>query len=45
MCSIVSHDKNQPAYKYGESSIGDRLIYKHVTTEALEALGGTFNFI
>ena len=35
MCSIVSHDKKQPAYEDDESSIGYRLIPKHVTTEAL----------
>ena len=45
MCSIVAHDKKQPAYKYEETSIGDRLITKHVTPEALEELGATFNFI
>ena len=28
-----------------ESSIGDRLIPKHVTTESLEALVATINFI
>ena len=45
LCYIVTHDKKQPAYDYDESSIGDRLITKHVTTEALEALVATFNFI
>ena len=45
MCSIVEHDKKQPAYEDDEISIGDRLISKHVTIEALEALGDTFNFI
>ena len=33
MCSLVVHDKIQPAYKDEESSIVDRLIPKHVTTE------------
>ena len=32
MCSIVAHDKKQPTYEYDESSIGDMLIPKHVTT-------------
>ena len=35
MCSIVAHDKKQPAYEDDESSIGDGIIPKHVTTEAL----------
>ena len=30
--SIVAHDKKLPSYEYDESSIGDRLIPKHVTT-------------
>ena len=33
------------AYEDDESSIGYRLICKHVTTKALEAFGDTFNFI
>ena len=45
MCSIVAHDKKNPTYEDDESIIGDRLIPKHVTTEALEALGSTFNII
>ena len=45
MCSLVAHDKNQPAYEDDESSIGDMPIPKNVTTEALEALGATLNFI
>ena len=45
MCSLVAHDKRQPVYEDDESSIGDRLIPTHVTTEALEALGDTLNFI
>ena len=32
MCSIVAHDKKQPAYENDESSIVDRLITTHVTT-------------
>ena len=35
MCSIFEHDKKQPAYEDYESSIGDRLITKHVKIEAL----------
>ena len=45
MCYIVAHDRKQPAYEYEEISIGNRLITKHVTTESLEALGSTFNFV
>ena len=45
LCYIVAHDKKQPAYEDDEISIGDRLIPKHVTIEALESLGATFNFI
>ena len=35
----------KPSYEYEETSIGYRLIPKNITTEALEALGATFNFI
>ena len=45
MCSLVAHDKIKPVYEYDEISIGDRLIPKHATTESLEALGATINFI
>ena len=45
LCSLVAHDKKQPAHEDEEISIGDRLIPKHVTTEALESLGATLNFI
>ena len=45
MCYLVVYDKKLPACEYDESSIVDRLIHKHVTTEALEALGDTLNFI
>ena len=45
MCSLVTHDKEQPAYEYEESSLGDRLVLKHVTTEALEWLVAVINFI
>ena len=45
ICSLVSHDKKLPAYKYDDSSIGDNIIPKHVTIEALEALSDTLDFI
>ena len=32
MCSLVAHDKMQPAYECGESIIVDRLIPKNATT-------------
>ena len=35
----------KPAYEYEENSIGNRLLPKHVTTEALESLSDTLNFI
>ena len=35
----------QPDYEYDESIIGDRSIPKNATTEALEELGATLNFI
>ena len=44
MCSIVSHDKKS-SYEDEEISIGDMPIHKNSTTEALEALGATLNFI
>ena len=45
MCYLVAHDKIQPAYEDDESSIGDRLLPKNSTTEALESLGDTIKFI
>ena len=45
MCFIVAHDKKQTSYGYEEISIGDKPIPKTSTTEALEALGDTLNFI
>ena len=44
-CSLVAHDKIQPAYEDDESSIGNRSIPKNATTKALKALGSTLNFI
>ena len=45
MCSLVAHDKIQPDYEDGESSIWYRSIPKDATTKALKALGTTLNFI
>ena len=45
MCSLVAHGKIQPDYEDDEISIGDRLIPKNATTEALEELGDTLNFV
>ena len=45
MCSIVAHDLKKPAGEYDESGIGDRLIPKHVTIEALYSMGDTLNLI
>ena len=45
ICSLVSHDKLQPDYKYDESSIVDRSIPDNATPKALKALGATINFI
>ena len=45
LCSIVPYDKKLPFYEDDEISIVDRLIPKITTTEALESLGSTFNFI
>ena len=44
MCSIVAHDK-KTEYEDEEFSIGDMPIPKNATTESLEALGDTLNFI
>ena len=45
MCSLVAHDKKRPSYEYEDSSIGDMLIPKHVTIEALKSLGANLNYI
>ena len=45
ICSLVAHDKIQPAYGDDESSIGDKSIPKYATTKSLKALGATINFI
>ena len=44
-CVLLLHMIKKPAYEDDESSIEDRLILKHVTTEALESLGATPNVI
>ena len=45
MCYLVAHDKKQLYCEDDESSLGDRLLPKNATAEALEALGATLNFI
>ena len=45
MCSLVANDKTLPSYEDDQIIIVDRPIPKHATTEALEALGDTINFI
>ena len=45
MCSLVAHDKIQPAYEDYEISIVDRSIPKYATAKALKSLGATINFI
>ena len=45
MCSLVAHYKKQPACEYDEMFLGDRLLPKNVSTEELEALCATLNFI
>ena len=45
MCSIISHDKQQPIYVDDEISSEGRPIPKNATTEALESLGATLNCI
>ena len=42
---MLLHTIKKTSYEDDESSIGGRLIPKHVTTEALEELGAIFNFI
>ena len=45
MCSIISHNKQQPIYFDGESSVVGKSIPKNTTIEAFEALGSTLNYI
>ena len=45
MCSLVAHDRLEPYYKEGESSICDRAIQNNATLKTLDSLGATFNFI
>ena len=44
-CVLQLYMIEKPAHEDYEISIGDRLIPKYMTTEALEELGATFNFI
>ena len=44
-CVLLLHTIKNPSNEEKEISIGDRLIPKHVKTEALKALGANFNFI
>ena len=45
-CVLFLHIlKDNLLYKDYRHNIEDRLIHKHITTEALEALGATINFI
>ena len=45
VCYLVAYDKIQPGYEDDENSIGNRIMPKNVTIEALEALGVILNFI
>ena len=45
MCSLVAHDRLQDNEQDYESSLGDRVIPKDATVNALNSLGATFNFI
>ena len=45
MCYIIVHDKQQHLYDYDKSGGGGRPIPKNATTESLEAIGATLNFI
>ena len=45
LCYFDADDKKQTACEYDESSLGDKLVPKNATTEALEALVDTPNFI
>ena len=45
MCSLITHNKKLPSYEDDGISIRDSIMPKNVTTEELEALGTTLNFI
>ena len=45
MCYIIAHDKQQPIHIDDEISVRVIPIPKNSTTEELEALGATLNFI
>ena len=38
MCSLVAHDKIQPAYEDDESSIGDRLIPRKYKNRIIKSI-------
>ena len=45
MCSLVAHDRLQTNYQEDDISIGDKVIPKDATVNALQSLGAAFNFI
>ena len=45
MCSIDTHEKQQPWYVDDGSSNGGNEFQSNYTTEALDSLGATFDFI
>ena len=45
MCSITSHNRQQPKYVDDAHSAGSRAITNNSTIAALKSLGATINFI
>ena len=45
MCSLFAHDRLQTNYQEDDISIGDKVIPKNATVDALHSLGATFIFI
>ena len=45
MCSIISHDKQQPTYVDDKSSVGGGPIPNNATTESLKAMCSALNYI
>ena len=45
ICSINTHDRQQPTYVDDESSSGGIVIPNNATTAALKSLGATLKFI
>ena len=45
MCYLVAQDRLQTNYQEDDISIGDKVIPKNATVDALHSLGATFNFI